>query len=94
MAHTLTVEPDADVLAWLVFVDHRPVVDFNRDLQALLNLQPGTHRLVIDARGPGSTVKVTIDGGAVLTTPAGGWPLAVSVPGNKTGLSVVAEFTT
>lgn len=93
MAYTLTVEPDDDGLGWLLFIDHRPVMDFNRDLQAFLNLDPGSHRLVVDARGAGSTVKIKIDGNAQLITPAGGWPLTVTVPKNKTGLAVVAEFS-
>lgn len=93
MAYTLTIEPDDKTLGWLVFVDHRPVVDFNRDLQAFLNLDAGNHRLVVDVRGSGATVKATIDGNAVHVSPAGGWPLAVTVPNNKTGNHVVADFT-
>lgn len=92
MAHTLTIDPDDDTLGYLVFVDRRPVINFNRDLQAQLNLAAGTHRLVVDARGSGSTVKVTIDGGAVLKDPAGGWPVTITIPKNQTGKIVVAEF--
>lgn len=94
MAYTLTVEPGEDVLGWVVFVDRRPVVDFNRELKSFLHLNPGKHRLVVQADGAGSTVKVTIDGDATLEEPEGGWPLTLEVPHTKTGHHVVAEFRT
>ena len=92
MAHTLKVDPDDDVLGWLIFVDKRLVTGFNRDLEASLILKPGTHRLVVDARGSGGTVKVSIDGGAELWDPKGGWPLTVAVSKTETGEIAVAEF--
>ena len=94
MAYTLTSDPDDDVLGWSVFVDRRPVTDFNRDFEAVLKLEPGKHRLVVDCRGAGSTIKVTVDGNAALVSPAGGWPLTVKVPNTETVEIVVAEFTT
>ena len=93
MANTLSVDPDGENLGWLIFVDRRPVVDFNRDLKALLNLSLGHHRLVVDTRGSGSEIKVSIDGGAVLNDPAGGWPLTISVPKTMAGKIVVADFS-
>jgi hypothetical protein len=94
MAHTVTVEPDEDVQAWFVFIDHRPMIDFNRDFKGSLILQPGRHRLALDVRGSGSTFKVQIDGGAQLIVPGNGWPLTLAVPRNKSSATTVAEFTT
>ena len=93
MFHTVNVDPDKNSLGWILFIDNRPVIDFNRDFEASINLAAGQHRLVVDARGGGSTVEVTIKN-ATLTQPSGAWPLKVVVPKSKTGLIDVAAFTT
>lgn len=92
MAVLLRVDPSEDVLAWAIFIDRRPITNFNRDFQSLVTLGEGHHRLVIDAHGSGATVAVTIDG-ATLVQPAGAsWPLTLEVPNNRTGKHLVAEF--
>lgn len=93
MAYTLVVDPNDETLAWFVFIDRRPVINFNRDFQASLNLNSGSHRVVVHAQGKGATVKVSIEGGAIMTNPAGAWPLIASVPSNKVGHSAPAEFS-
>lgn len=92
MANLLRVDPSEDVLAWSIFIDRRPITNFNRDFESLVSLAEGQHRLVIDADGSGATVTVTIDG-ATLVQPAGAiWPLKLEVPDNRTGKHLVAEF--
>lgn len=92
MANLLHVEPSDDVLAWAIFIDHRPITNFNRDFETLVSLAKGQHRLVIDADGSGATVTVTIDGATLL--PEGStWPLTLDVPGNRTGQHLVAKFS-
>jgi hypothetical protein len=92
VAYTIAVEPDDDVLGWLVFIDQRPLLEFNRNLEKSLILEPGPHRLVVDVRGSGGTVKISIDGGARLKDPADSWPFSVAVPKTKTGKIVKTEF--
>lgn len=94
MVHTLKVDPDDKVLGWLIFIDHRPVVDFNRDMEAFLNLAPGPHRLFVNSWGRGSELKISIDGTATMTVPPGAWPLSIKVPQSKTGTDFLGEFTT
>ncbi|WIA54289.1 hypothetical protein N6H05_14580 [Sphingobium sp. WTD-1] len=92
MANLLHVEPSDDVLAWAIFIDRRPITNFNRDFESLVTLAEGEHRLVIDADGSGATVTVTIDGATLL--PEGStWPLTLEVPGNRTGQHLVAKFS-
>ncbi|CAM5276216.1 hypothetical protein ACFSUK_07740 [Sphingobium scionense] len=92
MAVLLRVDPSEDVLAWAIFIDRRPITNFNRDFESLVTLGKGEHRLVIDADGSGATVTVSIDG-ATLVQPAGAtWPLKLEVPNNRTGKHLVAEF--
>lgn len=92
MAVLLRVDPSEDVLAWAIFIDRRPITNFNRDFQSLVTLGEGHHRLVIDAHGSGATVAVTIDGATLVQPADASWPLTLEVPDNRTGKHIVAEF--
>lgn len=84
MAYTLKVKPGDDVIVWAVHIDGRPVVDFNRDLEAYLKLGAGEHRLTYEVRGPGSALEVDILEKPNIVQPAKAeWPFKVEVPNDR-----------
>jgi hypothetical protein len=83
MALTLKVKPDDKVIVWAIHVDGRPVVDFNRDLEAFINVGLGEHRLTYEVRGAGSTLAIDIAERPRIVQPQAEWPFEVEVPDNR-----------
>lgn len=82
MLFTLSVKPNDDVSLWFIFVDGRPVSDWNRDLQTSLRLEGGNHRLVYEVHGDGGELEINLEPNPRLTTPIGeAWPYTAKVSG-------------
>lgn len=84
MLFTLSIKPSDDVSLWFVFVDGRPVSDWNRDFQTSLRLEAGDHRLVYQIEGADGELEINLEPNAPITTPLGeSWPYSAKVPAQR-----------
>lgn len=93
MLFTLTVKPNDKLEVWFIFVDGRPVTEWNRDLQTPLRLDAGKHRLTYQLHGKGGELEISLEPNAALTTPVEAtWPYNATVPKNRAGTQNAIYF--
>lgn len=85
MTYRLKVEAE-DHEGWALFVDRVPVIDFNEDGVAELDLGVGEHSLTYDVRGAGAKVAIDLETRPPIIVPLGAeWPFEVEIPDHASG---------
>jgi len=83
MSRTLKVESEGGE-GWAIFVDRMPVIDFNKDGEAPVDLNVGEHSLTYEIRGSGGKITIDLEGRPRIILPVGGtWPFKAKVPGHS-----------
>lgn len=85
MAHILKVEAEDDE-GWTIFVDRRPIINFDKDGKASLPELPlGEHTLTYELRGAGSKLTMDIDPRPRIIVPVGAtWPVKAEITAHGT----------
>lgn len=85
MLYTLSVKPNDELTLWFLFLDGRPIVDWNRDLETGVRLETGKHRLTYQLHGEGGELEFSLEPTAQITTPIGAsFPYTAKIPQNRT----------
>lgn len=93
MMYTLTAKPNDDLEIWFVFVDGRPVTDWNRDNMSAIRLAVGNHRLTYQLHGKGGELEIDLAPTTSITTPPNStWPYTAKVPKNRSGVQDAIYF--
>lgn len=87
MSYKLKVETNDAVQTCALFLDEEPIVDFNEDGEAELQLTAGEHYFYYDVRGSGAEVSLDLEGEreVEIIEPAAEWPFEIKVPDDRTG---------